>query len=58
MQNLVDHYTAEAPEANDEGVVGIEYVVIAGLVATGLAVVFGTTGIWNTMLTKLNGVLG
>jgi hypothetical protein len=29
MQNLVEKYTPEAPEANDEGVVAIEYVLVA-----------------------------
>jgi hypothetical protein len=57
MQKLVDKHIAEAPEANDEGVVGIEYVVVAGLVAAGLAIVFATTGIFQTMLTDLNNAL-
>jgi hypothetical protein len=59
MKNLVEKYTApEAPEATDEGVVGIEYVVIAGLVAAGLAFVFLQTGLFQTMLNDLNTALG
>ncbi len=42
MQNIVQKHIAEAPEANDEGLVAIEYVVAAGLVAAGVAVVFAT----------------
>ncbi len=47
MLNLVEKFTPEAVEATDEdGVVAIEYVVIAGLVAAGVAVVFAT-GLWT-----------
>ena len=56
-EHRADQYIAEAHKANDEGVVGIEYVVITGFVAAGLAVVFGTTDIWWNMLTKLNAVI-
>ncbi len=55
MKNLVEKYTPEAVEASDEGVVAIEYVVIAGLVAAGVGVVFAT-GLWTTMQGKLNGL--
>jgi Flp pilus assembly pilin Flp len=53
MRNIVQKYTAEAPESNDEGLVAIEYVVAAGLVAAGIAVVFAT-GLWTAMEGKLN----
>ena len=57
MLNLVEKFTPEAIEATDEdGVVAIEYVVIAGLVAAGVAVVFAT-GLWTTMNTALTNVL-
>ena len=40
MLNLVEKFTPEAVEATDEdGVVAIEYVLVAGLVAAGVAVV-------------------
>lgn len=57
MQNLVDKYIAEAPEADDEGLVAIEYVVAAGLVAAGIATVFAT-GLWSVMQTKLSNLFG
>jgi hypothetical protein len=53
MQNIVQKHIDEAPEANDEGLVAIEYVVAAGLVAAGIAVVFAT-GLWTAMQGKLN----
>jgi hypothetical protein len=52
MQNIVQKHIAEVPEADDEGLVAIEYVVAAGLVAAGIAVVFAT-GLWQAMQTKL-----
>lgn len=54
MQNLVEKYSAEVA-TDDEGVVAIEYVLVAGLVAAGVAVLFAT-GLWTTMLGKLNGL--
>lgn len=54
MQNLVNKYTPAAVEStDDEGVVAIEYVLVAGLVATGVALLFAT-GLWQKMLDKLN----
>ena len=59
MMNLVEKYTPEAVEAtDDDGVVAIEYVLMAGLVAAGVAVTFATTGLWTTMLGELNGLFG
>ena len=56
MHNLVEKFTPEAVEAtDDDGVVAIEYVLVAGLVASGVAVLFAT-GLWTTMLGKLNGL--
>ena len=57
MMNLVEKYTPEAVEATDEeGVVAIEYVLVAGLVAAGVAIVFATE-LWDTFNTALSGVL-
>ena len=54
MNNLVDKFTPAAVEVTDEdGVVAIEYVLVAGLVAAGVAVLFAT-GLWTKMLGKLN----
>ena len=59
MMNLVEKYTPEAVEAtDDDGVVAIEYVLMGGLVAAGVGVTLATTGIWTTMLGKLNGLFG
>ena len=56
MMNLVEKYTPEAVEAtNEEGVVAIEYVLVAGLVALGVAVVFATP-LWTELNTKLSGL--
>lgn len=56
MLNLVEKFTPEAVEAtDDDGVVAIEYVLVAGLVAIGVAITFGT-GLWNNMLAELNGL--
>lgn len=53
MKNLVDKFTSEKVEASDDdGVVAIEYVLVAGLVAAGVAVVFAT-GLWTAMNTAL-----
>ena len=56
MHNLVEKFTPAAVEAiDDDGVVAIEYVLVAGLVAIGVAVTFGSS-LWTTMLGKLNGL--
>ena len=56
MMNLVEKYTAEATtETDEDGVVAIEYVLVAGLVAAGVIVVFAT-GLWTKMNTKLEGL--
>lgn len=54
MKNLVDKYTSVGTEStDDDGVVAIEYVLVAGLVAIGVAITFGT-GLWTNMLNALN----
>jgi len=56
MMNLVEKFTpATADATDDDGVVAIEYVLLAGLVAAGLIVLAGTT-LWTEMLAKLNGL--
>jgi len=56
MRNLVEKFTSEAVEATDEdGVVAIEYVVMAGLVLAGVTLVFGST-LWTEMRAKLDGL--
>ena len=57
MLNLVEKFTPDAMEAsNDEGVVAIEYVLIAGFVFIGVGIVFGTTDLWTKMETALSGL--
>jgi hypothetical protein len=53
MHNIIEGFEAPASEKSDEGLVAIEYVVGAGLVAAGIAVVFAT-GLWTAMQGKLN----
>ena len=58
MHNLVEKFTSATVEAsNDEGVVAIEYVLIAGLVALGVAFVFSTTNLWQKLVDKLSSIL-
>jgi Flp pilus assembly pilin Flp len=55
MLNLVEKFTPEAVEVtDDDGVVAIEYVLMAGLVAIGVSFVFIKTGIWQTLKDKLD----
>ena len=56
MRNLVERFTPEAVEAtDDDGVVAIEYVLVAGLVAAGVLVTFAT-GLWTRMFNELEGL--
>ena len=55
MLNLVEKFTPEAVEATDDGVVAIEYVVMAGLVLIGVTLTFGSS-LWTEMKAKLDGL--
>lgn len=55
MLNLVEKYSEEAAAESEDGVVAIEYVVMAGLVAIGVALTFGTS-LWADMKAKLDGL--
>jgi Flp pilus assembly pilin Flp len=44
MKNLVDKYVADATPESDEGVVAIEYVVVAAAVVAALVGIFGVFG--------------
>ncbi len=56
MHNLVEKYIARTiTSTEDDGVVAIEYVLVAGLVAAGVGVVFAT-GLWDAMNTQLEGL--
>jgi len=52
MQNLVNKFTPQVESTDDDGVVAIEYVVLAGIVFLGVGVAFAT-GLWDAMNTKL-----
>ena len=51
MHNLVEKFTPAVEATDDDGVVAIEYVLVAGFVVVGVAITFGT-GLWTTMLGK------
>jgi hypothetical protein len=52
MQRFIEKFEVADDHIGDEGLVAIEYVVGAGLVAAGVAVVFAT-GLWTAMQAKL-----
>jgi Flp pilus assembly pilin Flp len=57
MLNLVEKFTSEAIEdTNEDGVVAIEYVLMAGVVAVGITTV-AFTGVWGDIKTKLDGIV-
>jgi Flp pilus assembly pilin Flp len=56
MLNLVEKFTPEAVEATDEdGVVAIEYVIVAAALVVALAALWTAFG--NTLSTKLQAVV-
>lgn len=58
MHNLLEKFSPATDVANnDEGVVAIEYVLIAGFVAAGVAFVFSTTNLWQKLVDKLSTAL-
>ena len=57
MHNLVEKYTAETTEAAEDGVVAIEYVVLAGVVITAVGAL-ARTGAFAALTTKLTSLIG
>lgn len=55
MLNLVEKFSTRAAKKQDEGVVAIEYVLVAAAVAAGVIVVFAV-GPWDKMADVLNGL--
>jgi Flp pilus assembly pilin Flp len=55
MLNLVEKYTTEEALDIDDGVVAIEYVVVASAVVFGLVAVFGLFG--STLLAKFTNII-
>ena len=61
MHNLVNKFTPDTDVmTDDEGVVAIEYVLVASAVAAGVIIVFaaGSPSIWSKMNGKLSGLFG
>jgi Flp pilus assembly pilin Flp len=56
MNNLVEKFAPAEADKDDEGVVSIEYVVMAGAVIVGLVGVF--TGAWTALGGKLTSLIG
>ena len=55
MLNIVEKYSAETPVDSQDGVVAIEYVVVAAAVVAGLALIFGPFGL--ALKTKLDAII-
>ena len=55
MLKLVEKYSAAAPATDDDGVVAIEYVLLAGVVAAGITLV-AFTDLWGDLKTELDGL--
>jgi Flp pilus assembly pilin Flp len=55
MLNLVEKYSVEAPEATEEGVVAIEYVIVAAALVVALAALWTAFG--TSLSTKLQDVV-
>ena len=56
MDKLIQQFEAAEAPASDEGVVTIEYVLVAVAVAAGVAIVFAT-GLWDKLNTTLTDLL-
>ena len=58
MLNIVEKYSAETAVESEDGVVAIEYVVVAAAVVAGLLTIFGLFGTaltneLNTLISRL-----
>lgn len=56
MMNIVDKYTADTTPDADEGVVAIEYVLVAAAVVAALATIFGLFG--GQLSARLTEIIG
>ena len=61
MHNLVNKFTPDTDvTTDDEGVVAIEYVLVAAAVVAGVGIALATTGtanLWTKMNAKLQGLV-
>ena len=55
MLNIVENYSAETAVESEEGVVAIEYVVVAGALVVALAALWTAFG--QTLSTKLQSIV-
>jgi Flp pilus assembly pilin Flp len=55
MLNLVEKYSVEAPEAAEDGVVAIEYVIVAAALVVALAALWTAFG--NALSDKLDEIV-
>lgn len=55
MLNIVEKYSAETPAESEDGVVAIEYVMVAAAVVLALASIFTIFG--TTLTARLNGII-
>ena len=55
MLNLVEKYTAEAAAETEDGVVAIEYVIVAAALVIALTALWGNFG--QTLKTKLDTIV-
>ena len=56
MRNLIEKYTSQAVETNDDGVVAIEYVVTAAAIVAALAGLFAL-GLGDILTDKLEAIV-
>jgi len=57
MMNLVEKFTPNTADAiDDDGVVAIEYVLVAGVVAAGITTV-ALTGLWGELMDELDDII-
>jgi Flp pilus assembly pilin Flp len=55
MLNIVEKYSADTAVESEEGVVAIEYVVVAAAVVAGLLTIFGAFG--GVLTGRLNTII-
>ncbi len=55
MMNLVEKYSVEATDEAEDGVVAIEYVIVAGALVVALAALWTAFG--NALSTKLQSIV-
>lgn len=55
MMNIVDQYTSDVAVADEDGVVAIEYVVVAAAIVAALAVIWGAFG--TALTNKLDSIV-